>query len=148
MVLTLPGIGIIYNGEEIGMENGHVTWEEHQDITCKKEEFDRGKCRDFVRTPFQWDDSHMAGFTSGNKPWLPVDPSYKKINLKAQKAAKESHYKVYQQMAELRKIDTLRYGDTDVIADQKNVLIIKRYFDRFPSLQVTSKFSKVNIIRH
>lgn len=127
MLLMLPGIGVTYNGEEIGMENGHLSWEQHQDTTCLKEEFDSGKCRDFERTPFQWDDSHMAGFTTGNNPWLPVDPSYKKLNLKLQQEARESHWKVYKAMAELRKTDILRFGNCSItVSESGSSLIINR----------------------
>ena len=43
----------------------------------------RYKSRDNARTPFQWDDSENAGFTTGT-PWIMVNPNYKAINAKAE----------------------------------------------------------------
>ena len=42
--------------------------------------------RDNARTPFQWDDTENAGFTTG-KPWLKVNPNYTGLN-----AARSSSY--------------------------------------------------------
>src|SRR5699024_5505360 len=41
------------------------------------------KSRDNARTPFQWDDSPNAGFTTG-EPWIMVNPNYREINAKEQ----------------------------------------------------------------
>ena len=36
--------------------------------------------RDNSRTPMQWNNSTNGGFTEG-KPWFPVNPNYKDINV-------------------------------------------------------------------
>ena len=36
--------------------------------------------RDNSRTPMQWNDSTNGGFTEG-KPWFPVNPNYRDINV-------------------------------------------------------------------
>lgn len=60
--------------------------------------------RDPVRTPFQWDDSDWAGFSeTTDKTWLPVHANYREVNLKAQKEAAKSTFKLYQSMIKLRK---------------------------------------------
>lgn len=58
--------------------------------------------RDPARTPFQWDDSFFGGFTNVT-PWLPVHSGYRTVNLKAQKAAGKSTYKMYKDLIQLRK---------------------------------------------
>lgn len=65
-----------------------------------------------IGTPFQWDDSKWAGFTSegGAKPWLPIHPNYKDNNLKLQKQFKRSTYKYYKELSKLRHDDTFTYG--------------------------------------
>ena len=63
LVLLLPGTAITYNGEEIGMEDTPISWQEAKDPLCFQ--VGKQKCpsrtRDPVRTPFQWDDSKNAG---------------------------------------------------------------------------------------
>ena len=63
LLLTLPGPGFLYQGDEIGMLDGALSERVH----------DRAG-RDRYRHPMQWDASPNGGFTSGT-PWLPpVDP--------------------------------------------------------------------------
>jgi glycosidase len=61
--LLLPGVGVTYNGEEIGMENTFITWEQcvdPQGINAGPDHY-LEKTRDLERTPFQWDSSTSAG---------------------------------------------------------------------------------------
>eukprot|EP00102_Acyrthosiphon_pisum_P026696 XP_016663906.1 PREDICTED: oligo-1,6-glucosidase-like isoform X2 [Acyrthosiphon pisum] len=59
----------------------------------------------------QWDDSINGGFTEKKKPWLPVNPNYYKLNVESQKKIPNSNYNFYKKMSQLRKTDTLKYGD-------------------------------------
>jgi alpha-glucosidase len=68
MLLTLPGTAFIYQGDEIGMDDGPGA----------AEQFDRAG-RDAHRHPMQWDGSPAGGFTTGD-PWLPlVDPERRNV---------------------------------------------------------------------
>jgi alpha-glucosidase len=60
LLLTLPGTAFVYQGDEIGMDDGPGA----------EPPFDRAG-RDAHRHPMQWEDGPGAGFTSG-QPWLPV----------------------------------------------------------------------------
>src|SRR5437667_11707747 len=42
------------------------------------------KGRDGERTPMQWDASKGAGFTTAERPWLPVPPSSAEYNVQAE----------------------------------------------------------------
>jgi alpha-glucosidase len=59
----LPGISVTYNGDEIGMENTIINW----DQVIDPQGLNAGECcyleatRDLQRTPFQWDTSINAG---------------------------------------------------------------------------------------
>lgn len=53
----------------------------------------------------------MTGFTNGSTTWLPVNPNYSKVNVARQTAAATSHLKVYKQLAQLRREDTLARGN-------------------------------------
>lgn len=102
----LPGVMVTYNGEEIGMPDGEVTYEEGADPAALKNETTFNETsRDFERTPFQWDDSEFAGFSdTKDKTWLPVGSSKSTINLKAQdKKGLKSHFNVYKQLVNFRK---------------------------------------------
>ncbi|XP_052892698.1 maltase A1-like [Anopheles moucheti] len=113
--MTLPGIAVVYYGEEIGMEdNRDITFEETQDPQAANTnpEVYQQFTRDPVRTPFQWDATPYAGFTAATaqKTWLPVHPNFREVNLAAQKMANESMFKLYQKLIKLRKEHTFMHG--------------------------------------
>lgn len=122
----LPGVAVTYNGEEIGQEDGEVSYEEGQDPSARDPSIFDTVSRDFERTPYQWDDSVNAGFNIGAKPWLPVSKKFKETNLASQKNNKNnSHYKIYQQLEKFRASPMLISGDVEV-KSVDNVLIVKR----------------------
>lgn len=125
----LPGVCVSYNGEEIGMEDGAVSWEEGKDPSAcngKPEDFNKTS-RDFERTPFHWDDSVNAGFNDGEKPWLPVSDKYKENNLAAQNVdGIKSHYNTYKKLMQLRQSDVLRNGDYKLAAISDNTFSVIR----------------------
>ncbi|WP_141434043.1 alpha-glucosidase [Bacillus sp. 03113] len=129
----MQGTPYIYQGEEIGMTNVHFpTIEEYKDIetlNMYKEKRSEGvphdiimesiyvKGRDNARTPFQWDDSENAGFTSGN-PWINVNPNYEEINAAQCLEDPNSIFHYYRKLIQLRKEhDIVVYGDYQLILD-------------------------------
>lgn len=95
--LFLPGVSVTYQGEEIGMKDGFVSWEDTKDVNA----LNQGNpdnyldySRDPARTPYHWDSTTSAGFSTNSSTWLPVDKDYLVTNLQAQKNAERSHYKV------------------------------------------------------
>ncbi|CAL1549089.1 unnamed protein product, partial [Lymnaea stagnalis] len=69
--------------------------------------------RDNGRTPFQWEDSENAGFTSG-QPWLKVNPNYKEINAEAQETDENSVLNYFRKTIRFRKEnEVLVYGKTE-----------------------------------
>ena len=62
-LLTMPGAPFIYYGDEIGMAYRWLPTKEG------------GYHRTGSRTPMQWDESENLGFTTGNDPYLPLDPN-------------------------------------------------------------------------
>ena len=53
----------------------------------------------------------MAGFSNNHKTILPLTPNYWRINVKNQKEQKFSTYHMFKKMINLRKTDTIKYGD-------------------------------------
>lgn len=115
----MQGTPYIYQGEELGMTNfPFQSLEEFQDIESiqayhdwvesgiiSHDEMMRCLCfkgRDNARTPMQWDSSENAGFSKG-VPWIAVNPNYKEINVKAERADKDSVFYYYQKLIQLRK---------------------------------------------
>lgn len=138
----LKGLPWIYQGQELGMENlTFHSLEEMDDLASidayhvairdglsVQEALDAVErfSRDNGRTPFQWDDSSQAGFTTGT-PWIRVNPNYTEINLKAQKDDPDSVFSFYKQLVQLRKnpaySDTIVYGTfIPYLEDSHNVI--------------------------
>lgn len=95
--MMLPGVAITYQGEEIGMRDGYVSWEDTVDVAAINQGDPSNYLqysRDPARTPYHWNNSTSAGFSTNITTWLPVGLDYMEINLQAQKEADRSHYKV------------------------------------------------------
>ncbi|MEC8381302.1 MAG: alpha-amylase family glycosyl hydrolase [Myxococcota bacterium] len=72
LLFMLPGVPVLYNGDELGMRDGRLKRRDIKDPPGKKYwPFFKG--RDGCRTPLYWDSSTHAGFTEG-EPWLPLNP--------------------------------------------------------------------------
>ena len=72
LLMALRGSVCIYQGEELGLTEGEVTFEQLQDPYGKTfwPEF---KGRDGCRTPMVWDaNAPNAGFSAANRTWLPI----------------------------------------------------------------------------
>lgn len=170
----LRGIPFIYQGQEIGMENVEFhSIEEVDDISTLDEykvALEAGLeekealqavaklSRDNARTPMQWDDSENAGFTTG-KPWLRVNPNYKKINVKEQLEDEDSVLGFYKKLIALRKNpeykDTIVYGTLEPVWEErcglmayyrkgeKTLLVIGNYQKEEQELLLPNAYKKV-----
>ncbi|MCA9923226.1 MAG: hypothetical protein KC421_12680, partial [Anaerolineales bacterium] len=74
LFLSLPGVPIIYYGDEIGM--GDNIWLP-----------DRHGCR----TPMQWGNGRHAGFSAADKTYLPVNDDFEHNNVAAQESDPDSY---------------------------------------------------------
>jgi len=129
ILLLLPGTPVTYYGEEIGMKNGNISWEDTQDpFGCSAgPEHYKEYSRDPERTPMQWDDTENSGFTKDNHTWLPVNADFLSLNVKKQKDDNESHLKVYQNLTELRKEDLFRKGSLAFPVITQEIFSFMRY---------------------
>ena len=128
MVQTLPGIAITYYGEEIVMSDQWISWDKTIDpLACQQDKDNYNKLsRDPARTPFQWDDSFQAGFSTASQTWLPVADNYKTVNVKKQRLDPSSHLNTFKLLTRMRRIKkVLQDGSLVTLAD-RNLLIIKR----------------------
>lgn len=98
--LTLPGIPVVYYGDEIGMKDGNIPPEMIQDPVEKRKP-GLGQGRDPERTPMQWDATQHAGFSNG-EPWLPIDSEFTTRNVAIQREEADSYMALYRRLLALR----------------------------------------------
>jgi alpha-glucosidase len=109
LLLMLPGMAVIYAGDEIGMRDVPIPSDEARDP------FERqlpgfGLNRDPHRTPMRWNAMPQAGFTTG-KPWLPVGDDVETCNVEIQREDKRSQLNLYRSLIGLRTAEpVLRVG--------------------------------------
>ncbi|XP_065356848.1 maltase 2-like isoform X4 [Calliphora vicina] len=129
LIMSLPGVAVTYNGEEIGMEDFRdISWVDTVDPPALNAGPDKYKLvsRDPERTPFQWSAEKNAGFSNADKTWLPVHPNYEELNLELQKATEKSHYTIYKDLVQLRKSEVLQQGHTRLEVFNRNVFAVIR----------------------
>ena len=134
-LLTMRGTPYVYNGDELGMTNaGFTKIKDYNDIALRNEyqhlENTGGDLKKFLqlagienrdngRTPFQWNGSANAGFSTGT-PWLRVNPNYKTINAEAEDKDPNSCLNYFKKVVKLRKENpVLVYGKYDLL-DKNN----------------------------
>ena len=120
ITMTLPGVQVTYQGEEIAMTNNmDITWEETVDpsgCNCGIEHFKEEVCsRDPERTPMQWNDQPFSGFTTGNETWLPLNPDYQTRNVQTQAGEENSSLNIYKELTRLRQETPFKRGDVETV---------------------------------
>jgi len=126
-LLTMRATPIFYNGDELGMTNIRFdnikdyrdveTISMYQYLKSRKEDLKRFildqqfGARDNGRTPFQWDATPNAGFTTG-KPWIKINDNHSFLNAAAQHDNPDSVLNYFRKLVRLRKERlTLVYGE-------------------------------------
>ncbi len=121
LLLSLPGTITLYYGEEIGMRNVPIPPELVQD-PAEKNQPGIGLGRDPERTPMPWDNSLLAGFTTG-RPWLPLGEDHGSLNVAELDQKPESILHLYRALIALRRSHpVLVTGTLHAIAAANNVL--------------------------
>lgn len=165
MEFTLRGTPYIYQGQELGMENCPFpslgdfrdveTLNKYSELLGKgmspRRAFRHILCgsRDNARTPMQWDDTRMAGFTDGPSSWIMVNPDHRDINVETEDGDPDSVLSYYRRMIRLRRgSDALIYGDFFVGNSSRDVLVYERKGEdgRYVvELNLTPRFQKRTI---
>uniref|UniRef100_A0A2C9K4W5 Glycosyl hydrolase family 13 catalytic domain-containing protein n=1 Tax=Biomphalaria glabrata TaxID=6526 RepID=A0A2C9K4W5_BIOGL len=131
LLLTLKGTPTMYYGEELGMLQADISWNQTIDRWGLNFGPDRYQnfSRDPERTPMQWTDGPHAGFTTGNKTWLPLGKNYTSLNVKVEtESPGQTSLKMYKQLTALRKNPAFTQGSfktalvtDDVISYQRQL---------------------------
>jgi len=131
LLLTPRATPQMYYGEELGMVTTPPARVEDVKDPIGKIGWPKEKGRDGERTPMQWDTSKDAGFSTADKTWLPIPPSYKERNVEVESKDPNSILNFYKQLLALRKSNAaLRDGSyITVNPDDPNVLSFLRKGD-------------------
>ncbi|MFV8373699.1 glycoside hydrolase family 13 protein [Flavobacterium sp. LB1P71] len=174
-VMTMRGTPYYYYGDELGMVNIRFnSIDDYHDVDTRNKyiglknkggdlnaflEGQKQTSRENGRTPFQWNDTQNAGFTSGT-PWLKVNPNYKTINAEAEEKDPNSVLNYFRKLVQLRKKEpTLVYGKYTLLdkenpnvyaytreLDGKKLLVLLNFTDKNSTYKIGISVAKSKII--
>ncbi|MEZ4394001.1 MAG: alpha-amylase family glycosyl hydrolase [Polyangiales bacterium] len=139
LLCTLRGVAVLYQGQEIGMENRYIPLSDAQDPVARtlarrlpewlNRRLPERLNRDEVRSPMQWTGGPNAGFTpAGVAPWLPLHENREQRNVERQARDPDSLLGWYRALLALRSgREALREGRLELSSDTSRDVI---RFDR------------------
>ncbi len=174
-LLTMRGTPYIFNGDELGMTNaGFTKIQDYNDVALLNEyqhtknirgnlnrflKLAQKENRDNGRTPFQWDNTANAGFTTG-VPWLKVNPNYKFINADAEEKDPNSPLHYFKKIIKMRRDNpVLVYGKYTLLdknnpsiyaytreLDGKKVLVLLNFKSKAAEVKTGIDMSKATVL--
>lgn len=159
MYFMMKGTPFIYQGQELGMINDHITSiNEVTDIDSLRHYQERikdgyntqialseiaFKGRDNARTPMQWTAGSLAGFSTTTS-WIKVADSYKTINVASEEKSSNSVLNFYRQMITIKKSNiTLQNGQYMLEKTSAKNLIVYRRFDNQTTWLIITNLSNL-----
>ncbi|GHA23522.1 alpha-glucosidase [Devosia pacifica] len=126
VLLSLRGSVCLYQGEELGLSEADIAFEDLQDPAGKTFWPDY-KGRDGCRTPMPWQAGAVhAGFSSGT-PWLPMPKAHEGFAVSEQTGDPSSTLEFYRQVLSVRRRHTaLRSGELVCRQVDDQVLVLER----------------------
>ena len=128
LLLSLRGTACLYQGEELGLTEAYVPFEDLQDPYGKRF-WPKFKGRDGCRTPMPWSHDQMHGGFSEGKPWLPVAMEHVQAAVEVQDGVDSSTLSFYRQMIDFRRAyAAILKGDFELIeADETFFSFVREY---------------------
>ena len=125
LVLSLRGSACVYQGEELGLPEAELSFDELQDpygIAF----WPNFKGRDGCRTPMPWTDTDDAGFSTGT-PWLPIPREHRALAVSRQETDPDSVLNGFRAFLRWRKRHAaLRDGDIRFFDAPEPLLLFRR----------------------
>ncbi|WP_367277976.1 alpha-glucosidase [Flavobacterium sp.] len=134
-VMTMRGTTFYYNGDELGMSNIRFdNIDDYNDVDTRNAylglkqkggdlaaflEEKKQTSRENCRTPFQWNTTANAGFTTG-KPWLKINQNYTTVNAEAQEKDSNSPLNYFRKLIQLRKNNPVLIYGKYTLLDREN----------------------------
>ncbi|NNU78969.1 DUF3459 domain-containing protein [Halovulum dunhuangense] len=135
LLMCLRGSVCIYQGEELGLTEAYVPFEELQD-PYGKEFWPKFKGRDGCRTPIPWSADGPHGGFSDQKPWLPMAMEHLSLAVAEQDRRPGSMLNFYRDLVAFRRMrPVLAKGTMEVVEASEDLLVfIRRADGRAPML--------------
>ncbi|HVL97964.1 MAG TPA: alpha-amylase family glycosyl hydrolase [Egibacteraceae bacterium] len=105
LLTGLPGVPFVYQGEELGLEDGEIGPEHAQDPVALRGG-PNAKSRDGCRTPMPWEPGPGYGFTTARRPWLPFGDRTDADTVAVQRADPDAMLHRYRTLVHLRRSRT------------------------------------------
>jgi alpha-glucosidase len=113
VLLSTRAAALMYQGEELGMVTSTPTRREDVKDPIGITGWPKEKGRDGERTPMQWTAGPQAGFSTDPHTWLPIPPSYIKVNVASESKDPDSQLTWYRRLIQMRRtLPALRDGGT------------------------------------
>lgn len=174
-VLTMRGTPYYFQGDELAMSNIRFSSiDDYNDVDTRNKyialknkggdlnafiEEKKQTSRENSRTPFQWNSSTNAGFTTG-KPWLKINPNFTEVNLEELEKNTNSTVHYFRKLTQLRKTEKVfTYGTFELIdkdnptifaytrtMNEKKVLVVLNFSEKENKFNSNYKFNKNKIM--
>ncbi len=126
MLGSLRGSVCTYQGEELGLTESDISFDELQD-PFGKTFWPQFKGRDGCRTPMPWTKEHEHGGFSRSQPWLPVSTQHRQIAVDQQEQDPDSVLNSFRAFMTWRKsYPALVHGNIEFIDTSDNTLVFTR----------------------
>jgi alpha-glucosidase len=127
LLLALRGNPIIYQGEELGLPQGEVAFEDLLDPEAIAN-WPHTLGRDGARTPMPWQaGAPQAGFSSADRTWLKRDPAHAALAVDQQAESPQSTLSYTRQLLALRRhLGAVVAGDITLLDTPDEVLALVR----------------------
>ena len=127
LLLALRGNPIIYQGEELGLPQGEVAFEDLLDPEAIAN-WPHTLGRDGARTPMPWQaGAPQAGFSSADRTWLKRDPAHAALAVDQQAESPQSTLSYTRQLIALRRhLGAVVAGDITLLDTPDEVLAFVR----------------------
>jgi alpha-glucosidase len=141
LLCTLRGVPVLYQGQEIGMENRYIPLREANDpipgVVARwlpewlNKKLPERLNRDEVRTPMQWTAADGAGFCPpGVTPWLPIHANHRTRNVATEEIEPGSLLTWYRDLLALRKVrPALHRGELQLVERDDDVVWYERFHE-------------------
>ena len=124
LLLTTRATPLMYYGEEIGMRTTDPVRKEDVQDPIGKIGWPQEKGRDGERTPMQWDASKNSGFSTAERPWLPVPASSAEYSVRAESQDPGSILSFYKRLLALRRSEPALRNGKYLALDQDNQYVL------------------------
>ncbi|MEM7464538.1 MAG: alpha-amylase family glycosyl hydrolase, partial [Pseudomonadota bacterium] len=103
LILTLRGSVCLYQGEELGLSEAVLDFEDLQDPYGKRF-WPNFRGRDGCRTPMAWSHNEPNAGFSNEAPWLPVPPEHLHLSVNSQEGQSDSLLEFYREFLQFRRL--------------------------------------------